>query len=181
MKLTFVLVLTSALTANAAHHCNEFTSNISTPRKFWMGGRKHTDETHEEEQPDLVHRKDLHSWTGAKGIDHHLREIDCDKNRRPHAHKEVQRASSDLIHRHDMHSFLGIEGLDHHTESETLSEPHETPVAKHARRRLDRSRTPNLVKAVKDDRVKVVKTLNKDVPGERLDRLSSTVYFNHGY
>jgi hypothetical protein len=174
--LAFILLLISAISINAAHHCNEFTSNISTPRKFWIAtrrGRRNHDET------ELVHQKKMHSWTGVKGIDHQSKERDEDETRSTRAHKKVKLATSDPIRRHDMHSFLGIEGIDHQTECNTLSEPQETPVAKHARRRLDRSRTPNMVKPVKHTKVKVIQTLNKDVPGERIHHLSTTIFFNH--
>ena len=178
MKLTSALVISSALLpAHAAHHCNEYTSNISGPRKSWMNGGRTDQET--EQEPDLLHRHDMHSYTGAEGIDHHVEERDGDECKRPRAHKKMIQASSDLIHRHDMHSFLGAEGIDHHTESNTLDKPTETHVVKHTRRRLDRSRTSNSGKSMNYSSNKATKTVQVDVPAG--EGLSSTIYFNHDY
>jgi len=231
MKLTTALVISSALSAHATHPCNDFISNLSGPRKFWMNKRRTDQETEQEQEPDLLHRHDMHSYTGAEGIDHHLKDRDRDAcnecKRSPRAHKKVMQASSDLIHRHDMHSFLGAEGINHHTEGDfldepaetpvvkhmrrrldwsrasnsvnlmdnnsnkatketvqvnvpgdTLDEPSDTPVVKHTRRRLDRSKTSNSIKSMDNSSNKATKTVQADVPGERL---SSTIYFNHGY
>jgi hypothetical protein len=101
MKLSIYIQII-AVVAVYSHHCNEYHC------AFFQGKRRGAEE-------DLVHRHDMHSFTGAEGIDHHTSDsgLSGPTSRRSGGHKSVLQTNNNLLRRHDMHSFTGTEGIDH--------------------------------------------------------------------
>lgn len=151
MKISDALILAFTFTVCVnAHHCNEFTSNINTQQHGWFGRKRRVAknpsklDTIEE---DLIHRHDMHSFTGAEGIDHHSsNDTGEDVALKPRAHKKMLQLSDNLLRRHDMHSYTSLEGMDHVVSSKSVDEHDkaDTPAAvrNSRRRRIDRSGSP---------------------------------------
>ncbi len=114
MKMQMHILILSAV-AVSGHHCNEYQCaffNKNTPKA------PKSDEIDGYE--NLMNRHDMHSFTGAEGIDHeNLTRRSASPKRwgKSGGHKSVVQTklqtSTNLIHRHDMHSFTGSEGIDH--------------------------------------------------------------------
>lgn len=184
MKIKFTLTVTFALACLAnAHNFNEFTSNVSNKRYGWFGKRTRIANAKKQQhitkkEDDLIHRHDMHSFTGTEGIDHH-----CDKGaaddevKKPKSHnKKLLQMSDNLLKRHAMHSYTSLEGMDHFaaTKSTDQHDDDNAPTLRNSRRRkIDHFRNPHVtakpVKQVQEKRA-------EEYQGESLPR---TIYFNH--
>jgi len=162
MKISVALTLAFAFSYSAnAHHCNEFTSNVSTQAPYGWFGRKRRVANPSKQQvikqeEDLIHRHDMHSFTGAEGIDHQSDKDGGDYEvQRPRSHRKMLKTMSDnLLRRHDMHSYTSLEGLDH-TDSSSKSVDEQkyanvpTAVQNSRRRRIDRFRSLHATSTIK--------------------------------
>ncbi len=109
-----VLLIFMTVAVAAAHHCNEFQC-------AFFDGKKHTskaapgmvDKTSQPED-DLVHRHDMHSFTGAEGINHQTPDSGITGRRsRQGGHKSVAQTNNNLVLRRELHSFTGSVGINH--------------------------------------------------------------------